>query len=254
MTKSTFRYVEWSNSYCAIRFKTCQSTEDPFDLRYILRSREPITRSKPTFRGKVPDFAHHCSQHGESRNEVNANVVLVAVAHADVLKMQPFVLIYHHEGKKRRYFPDALLAWGDELWAVEVKQDEKAKDPLVKARYQVITDLLATHRINFLLWTKSEICSEPRLSTARSIIRYQKCAVSPMQRERIRTLFLADPVIALGNLDDDDIRSVLRLVVEGKLHIDWSTKLSRMSWVSVSPIGDQMWPAVRNPITFTAAV
>jgi hypothetical protein len=121
------------------------------------------------------------------------------------------------------------------------------------ARYDVIADLLATHRINFHLWRKSAICSEPRLSTARSILRYQNCPISPLHRERIRTMFAADPVISLGDLDDNDIRSVLRMVVEGRLHIDWASRLSRMSWVSVSPIGEQMWPVVRKSITFTTA-
>jgi hypothetical protein len=193
---------------------------------------------------------HHC----ESHNELKAAVILVSAAHADVIKMQPFELIYHDDGKKCRYFPDSLLVWGNELWAVEIKDDKKAEDPQVRARYDLMADLLATHRINFCLWKKSEICSEPQLSNARSILRYQKCPVSPMQQERIRTMFVADPVIPLGKFDDDDIRSVLRLVVEGKLHIDWTTNLSRSSWVSISPIGEQIWPVVRKPTTFTATV
>lgn len=254
MTKSTFRYVEWSNAACTIRFKTAQPAEEPFDLRQILRAREPITRSKLTIRGKVPDKTHGCMHHCESHNEIKAAVILVAAAHADVLKMQPFELIYHNDGKKCRYFPDALLAWGNELWVVEVKDDKKADDPREKARYQVVADLLATHRIRFHLWKRSEICSEPRLSTARSILRYQNCPVSPMQREQIRARFSENPVISLGSLTDDEIRLVLRFVVEGTLHIDWSSRLSRMSWVSVSPIGEQIWPVVCKSANLTTAV
>lgn len=242
MKKLKYRFVEWRTPSGTIRFKTAQAANEPFDLMSILRAREPITRSKMTVRGKVPDEAHHCMQHCESHNELKAAVILVATAHCDLLKMQPFELFYKHSGKTSRYFPDALVGWGNDLWAVEVKEDRNAEDKKNKERYALIGECLATHRIRFHLWRKSEICSEPRLSNARSILRYQKCKLPPFQRERIRNIFAVNPVLPLGSLADDDIRSVLRLIVEGKLHIDWSSRLSRNSWVSVSPIGEQMWP------------
>jgi hypothetical protein len=239
MRNSQARFVEWKNQFCVIKFKTAQPGGEPLDLRSLLRSREPITRSKMTIRGKVPDEAHHCMHHCESHKEIKAPVILVAAAHAEVIQMQPFELIYQQEGKKCRYFTDALLAWGNELWAVEVKDDRKANDPRVIARYEVIKNLLATHRIHFYFWKKSDICSEPRLSTARSILRYQKCPISPL--EGIRTMFAAQPVVEIGGLDDDDIRCVLRLVVEGMLHIDWTSRLSRTLWVNTNarPAGNK---------------
>jgi hypothetical protein len=144
MLKRRFRLVDLVNSACTLRFKTTQPKGEPLDFRYILHARKPITRSKRTIRGKVPDEAHHCMHHCESHNEIKAAVILVAVSHADVIQMQPFELIYQQDGKKCRYFPDALLAWGNELWVVEVKDDRKANDPRVIARYKVIERLLAT--------------------------------------------------------------------------------------------------------------
>jgi hypothetical protein len=245
MSKPKVRFVEWKNSFCTLRFKTSQPAGEPFDLGQILRIREPITRSQRTFRGKVHDEAHGKSHHGESHNEVKGLVILVVCAHADTIAVQPFRLSYKFEGKSRRYTPDVLIVWGGEIWVVEIKDDKKAEAPHEKARYELVGSLLATHRIHFLVWKKSKICAEPRLSTARNVIRYQKCCVTAFERERIRLMFTATPVVALGDLNDDDIRSVLRLVIEGTLHIDWSSRLSRTSWVSASPIGQQLWPSTR---------
>jgi hypothetical protein len=206
MRNSQARFVEWKNQFCVIKFETAQPGGGSLDLRSLLRSRKPITPSKPTIRGKVPDEAHHCMHHCESHNEIKPAVILVAAAHADVIQMQPFELIYQQDGKKCRYFPDAPLAWGNELWAVEVKDDRKANDPRVIARYEVIKNLRATHGIHFYFWKKSDTCSELRLSMARSILRYQKCPISPLQRDRIRTMFAAQPVVEIGGLDDDDMQ------------------------------------------------
>jgi hypothetical protein len=246
MAKPKFRFVEWKNDSCTIRFKTAQRVGEPFDLRLILRIREPITRSQRRIRGKVPDALHDCMHHCESHNELKGLVIIVATAHADIIAVQPFELKYEFEGKVRRYFPDVLVAWGDELWVVEIKDDKKAEMPEEKARFELISRLLSTHGIHFILWKKSEICAEPRLSTARNVFRYQQCDVSLFQRERLRMKFAKSPVIAIGSLDDDTIRSVLRLVVEGALHIDWSSALSKATWVSVSPFDQQPWPATRT--------
>jgi len=243
MSNPSPRFVEWKNDYCCLRFKTSQPAGEPLDLHRIERVREPITRSKLTVRGKVPNAAHGSMQHCESHNEVKAMILLTACAHASTLKMQPFEMSYRLNGKIRRYFPDVLLIWGCELWVIEVKEDQKAEDPTEKARFDLIASLLATHSIRFKLWKKSEICAEPRLSTARSLIRYQKCRVSAFEKERIRNKFSKTPVIALGELDDNTIRSVLHLVIQGQFFIDWSTDLNRKSWVSISPIGQQSWPA-----------
>lgn len=243
MSKSRPRIVEWNNDVCTLRFKTSQPEGEPLDLRQIERIREPVTRSKRTFRAKVPDARQDCSQHCESLNEMKAVIVLIVCAHADVLKMQPFQMIYKDGGKPHRYTPDVLLVWGNDLWAIEIKEDKKADIPEEKARFELIASLLAAHRINFKLWKKSEFCVEPRLATSRFLIRYQKCPVSPNVKEQLRHKFAETPVIALGELGDNDIRSVLRLIIEGLFHIDWSSKLTRFSWVSVSPIGEQSWPA-----------
>lgn len=243
MRKQRHRFVEWKNSSCVLRFKTAQPTGEPLNLNLIERIREPISRSKMTVRGKVPGAEPGNMRHCESHNEVRAVVVLNACAHADILKMQPFEMSYEFEGKKRKYYPDVLLAWGSELCAVEIKEDKKAEEAAEKARFQAIEQHLRLFGIHFRVWKKSEFFAEPRFSTSRSIIRYQRCPVTPFDRELLRNKFAENPVIGLGELDDNDIRTALSLVINGELFIDWESKLTKMSWVSISPIGEQLWPA-----------
>jgi hypothetical protein len=182
--------------------------------------------------------------HGEGFNEPKALIVLVASAHADILKVQPLELVYEFEGQTLRYYPDFLIIWGDEIWIVEVKPDKYAEKN--KARFEHITKLLATHRMNFFLWKKSAITAQPRYENARLVIRYQLCKISVADRERIRLMFAQSPEILLRTLGDDDGRSAMKLLIEGMLHVDWWSTLSRDSILSVWPIGRQEWPNERT--------
>jgi hypothetical protein len=186
-------------------------------------------------------------QHGESFNEVKALWVLIASAHADVLKVQPFQLLYSDGGKLVHYVPDILLAWDREIWAVEVREDSKADLPGEKNRSARIGQLLNTHGIQFLVWVKSAICEQPRLRLAFDLLEYQSCAVPPLERERIRRMFSEQLAVRLRNLTNEDTCSVLSLVISGMLHIDWWQKhLSMDTIVSPSPIGRQEWPNDRS--------
>jgi hypothetical protein len=211
------RIVEWRNSFCTIRFKTYQPAGETLNLRFLCRYRKPITRSKRTIRGKVSDERHNTMQHGESWNETKALQILVNTAHPDIIHVQPFELRYKFDGKLRRYTPDVLLIWGDEFWVVEIKEDKRA-------------DLPEVPYLHF---------------NAIHIMRYQRCPVSTFDRERLRCQFEKKPQVLLGSLNDDDIRFVLYLVIEGTLHLDWWSRLSRASLISTTPIGHQEWPNSR---------
>ncbi len=243
------RFVEWKNQFCVIKFKTAQASGEPLDLRSLLRSREPISRSKRTIRGKVPDLIHDCMHHCESHNEVKAVQVLVASAHAEIFKVQPLEVLYQVEGKRARYFPDILLQWRNEIWIVEVKDDKKADSPQEQIRFATLKELLLTHNLNFTLWKKSSICAEPRLANARIVLRYQTCGLSAFEREHMRRKFAETPETTLNMLSDDEVRAAFRLVIEGMLHIDWWVPLRRSSIVSAHPVGHQEWPSRTTELT-----
>ena len=205
-----------------------------------------MSRSKAGVQGKVADVNCGRSRHAESLNELQAFRVLLATAHADSWQEQPFVLEYHHEGEKHRYTPDLLVVWGTHQEVVEVKEDAHAELPENQRRFALIRDLLGEHGFHFRLWKKSEICAEPRLTNVKLISRYRSVEVSVVEQERIRGSFSTTPEVRLHTFNETQgitPQSILRLVLDGTLYVDWWEPLTLASRVSTTPIGRQVWPS-----------
>jgi hypothetical protein len=216
--------------------------------------REPVSRSKSTVQGKVADVFAGRSRHAESQNELKAFQVLMAAGRSDAWQEQPFCLEYHHEGAQHRYTPDILVAWGSHQEVVEIKEDSDAESPENQAHFTFIRELLAEHGFYFRVWKKSEICAEPRLANAGLILRYRSVAVSDLLNEVIRHAFSLMPELPLRRFCEHPtaVQSVLRLVLDGKLHIDWWEPLDLDSKIGRAPIGRQVWPF--PPSAFQEAV
>jgi hypothetical protein len=205
-----------------------------------------VSRSKAGVQGKVADVVFGRSRHAESQNELKAFQIVVAIARADYWQEQPFTLEYRHGGTKHRYTPDALLVWGENRTAVEIKEDKEAESAEAQAKFRAIEDRLAEHGYQFRLWKSSEIRAEPRLTNANLILRYRSVTVSAEQREGVRRAFVSMPEIELRSLCEITkvpVQSVLRLVIDGAVHIDWWKPLWLSAAVSNIPIGRQEWPA-----------
>lgn len=210
----------------------------------LARVREPVSRSKSGVQGKVADVASGRSRHAESQNELRAFQVLIATARSDAWQEQPFFLEYQHEGKKHRYTPDVLVAWGKHREVVEIKEDSEADSAENQVRFALIRKLLDAHGLSFRVWRKSEIFAQPRLANAILILRYRSVQLAVSEHERIRRTFSSTPELRLRTFCETPmvIQRVLRLVLDGKLHIDWWEPLGLDSRVSASPIGRQVWP------------
>jgi hypothetical protein len=232
----------------ALTFVPSQEPTEPIRFDQLRRVREPVSRSKAGVQGKVADVISGRSRHAESLNELQALRVVMATAHADSWQEQPFVLEYHHEGKKHRYTPDLLVVWGTRREVVEVKEDAHAELPENQKRFGLIGELLGQHGYQFRVWKKSEICTEPRLSNVKLVLRYRSVEVSAAEREKIRRLFSTTAEICLQTFREINPQSTLRLVLDGTLFIDWWRPLTLDSRVSIAPIGRQVWP-VPPPIS-----
>jgi hypothetical protein len=210
----------------------------------LARVREPVSRSKSGVQGKVADVASGRSRHAESQNELRAFQVLIATACSDAWQEQPFFLEYQHEGKKHRYTPDVLVVWGKHREVVEIKEDSEADAPENQARFALIRELLHEHGLSFMVWRKSEICAEPRLANATLILRYRSVQVPASEHERIRRMFSSTPELRLRTFCENPmaVQRVLRLVLDGKLHLDWWEPVGLDSRIGTSPIGRQVWP------------
>jgi hypothetical protein len=234
-----------SPDHSKLVFVTSQQSMERLEVDRLRRVREPVSRSKSGIQGKVADVVSGRSRHAESQNELRAFRVLLATAHPDAWQEQPFVLEYHHDGAKHRYTPDILVVWGSTRQVVEIKDDSDADLPENRVRFDLIRGLLAEHGYEFRLWKRSEIWAEPRLTNVDLILRYRCVEVSAAQRERIRQTFSVERELRLNTLSEIPgitIPNVLRVVLEGTLHIDWWEPLGLQSTVSLVPLGRQVWP------------
>jgi len=214
-------------------------------LDRLTRVREPVSRSKTGVQGKVADVFSGRSRHAESLTELQAFRILLATARADAWQEQPFTLEYRYEEKSHRYTPDILVLWGTRREVVEIKIDAEVDLPENRARFALIRELLSEHGYHFRLWKRSDIYAKPRLSNVSLILRYRSVEVPAVERERIRRAFSTTPEVGLHTFRGTAgiaVQSVLRLVLDGTLHIDWWEPLSLGSRVSITPIGRQVWP------------
>jgi hypothetical protein len=216
------------------------------DLNKILPVRRPITRSKRTGRGKIADVEHECTHKAESINEFFALRLVVAIALYNRCVVQPFVLKFTVNGKRRRYTPDFLLIVGLILIVVEVKSDKQAAKPANKAYFRLIRALLAEHGFKFLLWRRSEIMQEPRLNNVGLMLRYRRTPVLESDREAARSAMGNATSMSFAELSARSgvsIQVLCRLVLEKMLFIDWLVPVNTESLVSTAPIGQQVWPS-----------
>lgn len=219
---------------------------ETLDYTSLSRVREPVSRSKSGVQGKIADVLNGRSRHAESQNELNAFRIVAATARADAWQEQPFSIEYHVYGCKHCYTPDVLIVWGSHREVIEIKEDREADAPENQRRFRLIGELLAKHKYGFRIWKASEICAEPRLTNATLILRYRRVDVSAAEGERVRQLFSSNPQSHLGALRDTPgitVPTILHLVLNGSLHIDWWHPLTCGSVVSAAPIGRQLFPS-----------
>ncbi len=226
-------------------FLTSQAPAESDDLGQIKRVREPVSRSKGGVQGKVADVLFGRSRHAESLNELKGFRVLLASGRADLWQEQPFVLEYYDHATKHRYVPDILVVWGAHREVVEIKEDFEADLSENQRHFALIREFLSDYSYHFRVWKKSEICAEPRLANVGLILRYRGADVSRIERERIRQgfCFVSEiPLRAFSETHSISVQSMLRIVLEGTLHVNWWQPLTLDSIVSVTPIGPQVWP------------
>jgi hypothetical protein len=234
-----------------LTFVAYQESTERISFDRLKRVREPVSRSKTGVQGKIADVINSRSRHAESQNELNAFRILLASGRSVTWQEQPFVLEYHHEGKMHRYTPDVLVVWGAHHEVVEIKEDAELELADSKSRFALIRELVDDHGYQFRIWKSSEICAEPRLTNVGIVLRYRCIEVPAVEYESIRRAFCSTAELPLRNFHKAPgvtVPGVLRLVLDGVLHLDWWKPVGLDSIVSITPIGPQIWPfTARDP-------
>ena len=225
---------------------SCDCT-DRVEVDQLRRVRKPVSRRNRVCKAKSRMWHSGRSRHAESQNELKAFQICSPL---DMRMPGRNSLSFSNTTMmgKASLHPRHSRRLGRQSGSRGNQGRSEADMPENRARFALVRELLAEHRISFRVWTRSEICAEPRLANVGLVLRYRCVTVPASERERIRQRILPSGnglACALRNIRNDGGPNVLRLVIEGMLHIDWWEPLGLESRVSIMPVGRQTWPSPR---------
>jgi hypothetical protein len=194
-----------------------------------IRSRKVVSRSNARNTGKYPSWKMGRMLQWESVHEGNAMRILDASPHVTVFHEQPCEIIYSMNGEQRRHYPDFMVIEEHrrEFW--EVKTEADANSAEVAERTAFLTELLPEYGYSYRVVLAEVLAKQPRLDNVKRLNKLGRQPISILERERVRRLFTHEPDITWGVLEQvspQTLRNVSRLILEGKLSIDFSQPIS----------------------------
>jgi hypothetical protein len=194
-----------------------------------IRSRKVVSRSNARNTGKYPSWKMGRMMQWESVHEGNAMRILDASPHVTVFHEQPCEIIYSMNGEQRRHYPDFMVIEEHrrEFW--EVKTEADANSAEVAERTAFLTELLPEYGYSYRVVLAEVLAKQPRLDNVKRLNKLGRQPISILEQERVRRLFTHEPVITWGMLEQvspQTLRNVSRLILEGKLSIDFSQPIS----------------------------
>lgn len=204
--------------------------------------RKAITRSKKTFRPKVPSSKNSRMTHGES---------MLEGAGARYFEISPFVksylgqaaeeIYYDANGEPHSYFVDfRVTLTNDEEVDIEMKPHGKFRDPLTKEKYSLIAARYKEMGRRFRVMTDLDVCSEPLFTTLKTL-NYHWVGKAPAQHlgKHARKL-TSSAFTTVGEAAEiiGSVESVYRQIASGFLAIDFQQPLSPASSVWIRKEGD----------------
>jgi hypothetical protein len=194
-----------------------------------IRSRKVVSRSNARNTGKYPSWKMRRMMQWESVHEGNAMRILDATPRVLSFSEQPCEILYFLNGVERRHYPDFVVIEGDrcEFWEVKTKSD--ANHPEVLERTAFLTKALPEYGYGYRVIYAEILGQQPRLNNIKRLNKLGRQPISLLEQEHIRRLFLNEPVISWGLFEQQSpqmLRNVSRLILEGKLSIDFSQPIS----------------------------
>ncbi len=194
-----------------------------------VRSRKVVSRSNARNTGKYPSWKMQRMMQWESEHEGNAMRILDASPQVIAFHEQPCEIIYRMNGEQHRHYPDLMVIEDHrrEFWEVKTKAD--ANNTEVAQRTAYLAELLPGHGYGYRIVLAESLAKQPRLDNIKRLNKLGRQPVSMIEQERIRRLFTNEPVMTWGMLEQispQTLRNVSRLILEGKLSIDFNQPIS----------------------------
>lgn len=132
--------------------------------------RKVVTRSSRKFKGYFPSKKLKRMVQYESLLERDAIYLFEFSPGIVSYQEQPALILYEHECKTRKYYPDfeLILKAGKPLH-VEIKPEQKLQSYKLAEKYKAIHRRYQSHNANFLILTDILIRQEPLLSNLKTI-------------------------------------------------------------------------------------
>lgn len=194
-----------------------------------VRSRKIVKRSNARNTGKYPSWKMQRMMQWESVHEGNAMRILDASPRVISFYEQPCEIIYKMNGEHRRHYPDFMVVESHrrEFW--EVKTEVDANSVEVAERTEFLKTFLPEYGYNYLVVFAENLAKQPRLDNVKRLNKLGRHPVPIIEQERIRRIFNNNPVMSWDAFEQQSpqtLRNVSRLILEGKLSIDFNQPLS----------------------------
>lgn len=177
--------------------------------RHHQRSREPVTRSRMTYRGRFPSFKMGRMVDWESQLERRA---------CYRFEFSPAVITFHEQPEPIRFFlgdqyikytPDfELTLENGDSWVVEVKPLQRLQKPDLLQRLTTASDMYSKNGKKFVVITDEELL-EPALEA--NLVRLRR-----FQSIEIDESLIEHAIACLRNLDSPTINDVHELYGDDK--------------------------------------
>ncbi len=127
-----------------------------------LKARKVVTRSGRGYRGYFPSRKLDRMVEYESLLERDAIYLFELSPGVKSFQEQPELIMYEHEGRIRKYFPDfEVVLNSGKVLNVEIKPKAKLLQPALLSKYKAIAQRYESHSASFLILTEDEIRKEP---------------------------------------------------------------------------------------------
>ena len=208
----------------------CRILRIVFSSAEQVRSRRVVTRSRFRPTGKYPSWKMERMLQWESMNELHAFRLLDCDPRVTVFTEQPCEIIYVDGTETRRHYPDIYVEidGSQELW--EVKAEREASRGEMLTRTELLTSGLQQYGFTYRVLLDHELAKQPRLETAKTLLRYGRRTASDNEREYVRLALkskghLSWSEVCEGAFGTHSREIVCRLALEGVLSFDLDSPL-----------------------------
>lgn len=188
-----------------------------------LMSRKVVKRSNARNSGKYPSWKMNRMMQWESPHERNALYLLDASPDVISFYEQPCEITYMLNGEKHKHYPDILVKelHCNTFW--EVKTERDANEPEVFERTEFLTEALPAFGYGYRMVLAETLAKQPKLDNIKRLNKLGRKAISDIEKEKIRQLFMEFPEISWDIFEEQSysaLQHISRLILEGSLSID----------------------------------